>query len=84
MNRVQNELLAILWDTNGYNTKSESQARLLSLFQNLMNISLNIEDFERKVERLRNIIISLPEVEIKLFEDMLNQYKDENDEYTSN
>ncbi len=84
MNKVQNELLAILWDTNGYNTKSESQARLLSLFQNLMNISLNIEDFERKVERLRNIIISLPEVEIKLFEDMLNQYKDENDEYTSN
>lgn len=84
MNKVQNELLAILWDTNGYNTRSESQARLLSLFKNLMNISLNIEDFEKKVERLRNIIISLPEVEIKLFENMLNQYKEENDEYTSN
>ena len=84
MNKIQNELLMILWDTNGYKTKDESKTSLLNLFQTLMNISSNVKDFERKVERLRNVIISLPEDEVKLFEDMLNQYKEDSDEHTSN
>ena len=80
MHKTYNELLEILWDTNGYDDVSESRSRILNLFQNLANTSSNTEDFEKKIEYLRVVISDLPEKEIKFFEDVLKIYKSKSQE----
>ncbi len=77
MEKIRNELLHILYDTNGYNNKNESQNRMLKLFNNLQQINSNNKNFKEKIENLRSTINQLPQNEIDFFEEILKKYEGE-------
>jgi hypothetical protein len=83
MLEISNELLVILWDTNGYSNKKESEKRMLDLLNNASKIHTDFT-LDRKLDHFRVTINNLPEKEQEFFEKMVKKFKELKNEHTSN